>query len=150
MRAVQLSNEDASSDSSGKTRPATSLCTLGINKVPDSMQQVHTWVVGLGVSLDLLVDFRLLVFLHYAGQLESKKLFLFSRCSSWGLSTNLVFSMCHWLDFWSVLQKSDHKKKMIAGSSLLRKVMIDILITKLMAGVYRSAWRQHEECRAHF
>lgn len=42
-------------------------------------------------------------------------------------STNFVFSLCYWLDYWSLLQKPEAKKKLMAGSLMLRSMIRGIL-----------------------
>lgn len=99
-------------------------CTFGIDSFPVSMLSIHDWVrtFPVGIRQILIIGTSALCWSLW----KARNAICFQNKFP-GDPTNLVFSLCYWLDSWSILQKPDAKKKLLAASVILRKVVMDIL-----------------------
>lgn len=45
--------------------------------------------------------------------------------------TDVIFSVCHWMDSWAILQKAEaDRRRLLLGAKLLRQVANDIFCSK--------------------
>lgn len=99
-------------------------CTFGFGSFPATMRDIHTWFESFPRK------YRQIIIIGSAALCwsiwKSRNAICFQNKYP-GDPTNIVFSLCYWIDAWYILRKSDTKVQLLRASDILKKVVVEIL-----------------------